>query len=405
MSKHLVPDPPIDDPDGPRLPPAAVTTRFEDALGVRGRGAGWNPGNRFETVRLHVHGEALDREMAEREEDRAGDRADESGGGPCHSAQVATTVHRDSTRRIINAVDPRVSPDLGFRWTINPYRGCEHGCVYCYARPSHEFLGFSLGLDFETQIVAKHDAARLLKRELADPRWNAETIVLSGVTDPWQPIERRLRITRSILEVLSACGHPVSVITKSRLIVRDLDLIGPLASVGACRAAISITTLDDGLARILEPRASRPADRLRAIRELTDAGVPVAVMVAPVIPGLNDREIPRVLAAAREAGASAAGWVMLRLPFQLKDLFLAFLRERLPDRAARIESLLREVRGGGLYDPRHGVRGRGEGPMAEQVAAMFRLFAKKYGLDRALPPLTTTRFARPTVDGQMALFG
>lgn len=372
-----------------RLPgAAALTGDTRVAIGVRGRGAAINPGNRFETVRLHVCGEALDA-AAEAHPD---------------GVQLTTTIHADATRRIINAVDPRVSPEIGFRWTINPYRGCEHGCVYCYARPSHELLGFSSGLDFETQIVAKHDAPALLRRELSDPRWRPATIMLSGVTDPWQPLERKLRLTRGVLEVLSACRHPVSMISKNRLIVRDIDLIAPLARIGAARAAISITTLDERLARAMEPRASRPADRLRAVAELSAAGIDVVVMVAPVIPGLTDRELPAILEAARNAGAKGAGWVMLRLPFQLKEIFLAFLRQHYPQRAAHVESLIRDTREGALYDSRPGVRMRGEGPVAEQIGAMFRAFARRYGLDAELPPLRCDHFVAPTIDGQLSLF-
>jgi len=362
---------------------------YADALpqgAVRGRGAGLNPQNRYEGYRLHVLGDELDR-LAEEE-------------GP---GQVKTVVYRDSTRRVINRVDPN-SADIGFKWTLNPYRGCEHGCVYCYARPDHERLGFSLGLDFETKIMAKAEAPTLLKKELGARRWIGEPIVMAGVTDPYQPIERRLEITRGCLAVMAECRQPVSFVTKNRLVRRDLDLLTELARYGAARVAVSITTLDKELAMRMEPRAAAPAERLETIRELTAAGVPTVVMVAPVVPGLTDREMPAILEAASEAGAKKAGYVLLRLPHQIKALFLDWLQREFPDRAGHVESLVRQTRNGQLYDSRFGKRQKGEGPVAEQIGQQFQVFARRYGLDRHLPGLNRDAFRPPERDGQMGLF-
>lgn len=344
---------------------------YRDALPdgpARGRGAGLNPGNRFEPVRLHVLGEHLDTIAHENPD----------------GSQVTTQVFSDDSRSIINRVD---SPDIGFKWTINPYRGCEHGCIYCYARPTHELLGLSCGLDFETRIGAKRDAPALLRRELASPRWERETIIMSGITDPYQPIERQLGITRACLEVMIEYGQPVSIITKNRLILRDIDLLTSLHAHGSVSVAVSITTLDPRLAATMEPRASSPSARLETIRRLSEAGIPVSVMTAPVIPALNDHEIPRILEAAAAAGARSAGFVMLRLPYQIKDLFLDWLRRTAPDRAAHVESQLREMRGGELYDAKWFTRQRGTGARAEQIATSFALFKRRYGLDDPLPML------------------
>ena len=362
--------------------------QYVDALSTgpgRGRAAGINPGNRFEDIRLHILGEHLDAERAEHPD----------------GVQVATEILPDASRSVINHVD---SPDLGFHWSINPYRGCEHGCVYCYARPMHETLGFSSGLDFETKIMVKRDAAAIVRRELASPRWKAETIMISGVTDPYQPLESRLRLTRSILEVLAECRQPASLITKNRLITRDIDLLSELAGHRAVRVAISLTTLDRELARTMEPRTSTPTDRLRAMRELSDAGIPVAVMTAPIIPGLNDHEIPRLLEAAAVHGAINAGWVMLRLPHQVKAIFFDWLQRHFPDRLQRIEHAIRSTREGGLYDSTWSVRQRGKGLLASQIRSTFELFSRRHGLDRAMEPLSGASFRPPMLDGQLGLF-
>src|SRR5258708_11689778 len=300
------------------------------------RGAGLNPGNRFETVRLHVLGEEIDRQWIDRQnEDGSTNRGERD-------------VFLDRKQLIINQVSK--TADGRFDWTLNPYRGCEHGCIYCFARPYHEYLGFSCGLDFETKLMAKPDAPRLLKRELASPSWRPEPIVMSAITDIYQPIEHKMRIARQCLEVLADCGQPVTTMTKSALVLRDTDLWSRLAGMNAGRVTITLVTLDAELAQKLEPRASSPARRLRAIRELTAAGVPVSVNVAPIIPGLTDVELPRILEAIAEAGARRAAWVFLRLPYQIKDLFLDWLKRSVhPDPSRKVQSLIRQARGGKRY--------------------------------------------------------
>lgn len=356
---------------------------------ARGRGAGLNPGNRFEDVRLHVLGDHLDEVIAENPD----------------GTRVTTRVYADRTRSVINRVD---SPDLPFNWTINPYRGCEHGCIYCYARPGHEYLGLSCGLDFETRIMAKHDAGPLLRAELAAKAWLGEPISISGVTDCYQPIESRLRITRAVLEVCAEFAQPVTLVTKSKLIVRDLDLLRELAAHRAAGAAVSITTLDNRLASIMEPRASSPRDRLATIGRLAEAGVPTMVMVGPIIPAINESEAPAILKAAAEAGACGAGFTVLRLPYQIKDLFLDWLRRHFPERAARVEHAVRDMRGGGLYSGEFFKRHRGEGPRAEQIATMMDLFKRRYGLKRKWGGVSSDEFLRRKREresgGQMGLW-
>lgn len=354
---------------------------------IRGRGSTTNPTGRYESVRLSVFGEHLDAELAERPEGR----------------QVATTVREDHARTIINRVE---SPDIFYNWTINPYRGCEHGCIYCYARPGHEYFGLSPGIDFETIIYAKRDAARLLRNELSAPSWKGETIVMSGVTDPYQPVERDEKVTRSVLEVLAECRQSVSIITKSALILRDLDLIAALHEHDAIHCAISVTSLDPGLASKMEPRASSPSARLNAIRTLAGMGVPVTVMTAPIIPGINDHEMPRILEAAAEAGAINAGYVLLRLPWQNKTIFEAWLKEHFPDRAKKVESLIRQCRGGEWYRAEVGERFVGAGPIAMQIRNQFGVFARRHNLDRPSPPHNRAAFRRPKSDGagQLSLF-
>lgn len=361
-----------------------------DGLAHR-RGAGLNPGNRFEDARLHVLGEELDRQWVERAEDDGSLR------------RVERQVFADNTKRIINRVS-RAS-DMPFDWTVNPYRGCEHGCIYCFARPYHEYLGFSCGLDFETKLMAKPDAPELLRRELAGPGWKPEPIVMSASTDIYQPIEHELKLARRCLEVMAECGQPVSTMTKSAMVLRDVDLWAKLAERNAGRVTITLVTLDPELAEKIEPRATVPAGRLRAIRQLTDAGVPVTVNVAPVIPGLTDTEMPRILEAAADAGARRASWVLLRLPYQVKDLFLDWLERSVhPDRARKVESLVRQARGGKLYNATRNP-GRGQGAMAEQLAQTFEVFTRKYGLNRDVRPLSGRSFRRPDLSGQMGLFG
>jgi DNA repair photolyase len=315
--------------------------------------------------------------------------------------QLRTRFYDDQSRSIVSRNE---SPDVPFRWSVNPYRGCEHGCAYCYARPYHEHLGFDAGLDFETRIVVKRDAALLLRKWLARPAWDGEPIVFSGVTDCYQPAEREHRITRACLEVAEECGQPVGIITKNALVTRDKDLLASLGSRGAAVVAVSITTLDEGLARRMEPRTSTPRARLRAVAELAEAGVPVHVMTSPVIPGLNDHEVPALLAAAREAGAESAGYTLLRLPGSVREVFLDWLRRCEPLRAERVASLLRGTREGRLNDARFGARMSGIGPYAAQIARTFRVFAHRNGLNRAPRPLSRDAFRRPACDGQLRLF-
>ena len=312
-----------------------------------------------------------------------------------------TDVRREIAKSIIATND---SPDISFDQSINPYRGCEHGCIYCFARPTHCYLGHSAGLDFETKLYAKTNAAELLERELGHPQYVPKYIALGAVTDPYQPIEREHRITRAILEVLDRTSHPVGIVTKSALVVRDIDILSRMASRGLVKVAISVTTLDRKLARQMEPRAATPPKRIEAIHALTSAGIPVAVMVAPVIPALNDSEIERILETARDAGASEAGYVLLRLPLELKDLIREWLETEFPDRAARVINILRGMHGGKDYTPEWRVRQRGKGPYAEHISARFRLAIKRLHLNERHHELTCDLFQRPVPKGgQMSL--
>jgi DNA repair photolyase len=297
------------------------------------------------------------------------------------------------------------SPDVGFRYSVNPYRGCAHGCSYCYARPTHEYFGLSAGLDFETKVFVKFRAAELLRDFLARPGWQAETIVFSGVTDCYQPAEREFRITRSCLEVAVECRQPIGIITKNALITRDIDLFQVLAAENAIHVNLSVTSLDAGLARTMEPRTSTPEARLRAIAELRAAGVPVGVMIGPVIPGLNDSEIPAILSAARDAGAQDAHYVLLKLPTTVREVFLDWLGRSYPDRMARVEGLIRSTRGGRLNDSQFGRRQRGTGNVADLIADSFRLWCHKLGFPEDSPPLNRDAFRPPLpTTGQMRLF-
>jgi len=297
------------------------------------------------------------------------------------------------------------SPDIGFRYSINPYRGCAHGCSYCYARPTHEYLGFSAGLDFETKVLVKHRAAELFRDFLARPRWRPETIAFSGVTDCYQPAEREFRITRSCVAVAAECRQPIGIVTKNALVVRDLDLLTELAAHRAVRVCVSITTLDAKLARAMEPRTSSPEARLRTIRELSAAGVPTQLMLAPVIPGLNDSEIPAIMTAAREAGAKGAGYTLLRLPTTVRPVFLDWLERNDPDRAPRVETLLRSTRAGQLNDSRFGRRHRGTGNIAALIADTFAMWRNKLGFPTETEPLNRDAFRPPRpIAGQLRLF-
>ncbi|HEY5609150.1 MAG TPA: PA0069 family radical SAM protein [Alphaproteobacteria bacterium] len=306
--------------------------------------------------------------------------------------RIATSLSIDATRTIIARND---SPDVGFDQSINPYRGCEHGCIYCFARPSHAYLGLSPGLDFETRLFCKPDAATLLDGELRNPKYRCRVIAMGTNTDPYQPVERTQRIMRGVLEVLAAFNHPVSIVTKSALVVRDRDILGLMAAKNLCNVGISVTTLDSELARTMEPRAATPARRIAAIKALADAGVPTAVMVAPVIPGLTDHELERIMEAAREAGARRASYVLLRMPHEIKDLFQEWLETHAPLRAAHVTTLIRETRGGKLYDSTWGKRQTGTGAYAALLARRFDIARIKLGFEPRWTPLDNSQFRPP----------
>ena len=324
------------------------------------------------------------------------------GDGEAASAEPESAVLADAARRVISR---NASPDVPFEQSVNPYRGCEHGCVYCYARPTHAWLGLSPGLDFETRLFYKPDAAARLAAELDAPGYRCRTIVLGANTDPYQPVERRLGITRALLEVLAERDHPVSIVTKGALIERDLDLLAPMAAAGLVSVMVSVTTLDDELKRTLEPRAAAPARRLATLRRLAAAGIPAGVLLAPMIPALNDHELENILEAAAAAGAESAAWILLRLPHEVGPLFREWLEAHYPERSRRVMSLLRQARGGRDNDPRFGHRMRGGGPWVEALAARFRLACRRLGLaEGERRTLDTGRFRPRRSDGQIELF-
>ncbi|MDE2661039.1 MAG: PA0069 family radical SAM protein [Acidobacteriota bacterium] len=344
---------------------------------LRGRGAVSNPAGRFEALREEAFDDGWD----------ARDPPPE---------RVPTEVIIDRTKSIIARND---SPDIPFDRSINPYRGCEHGCIYCFARPSHAYLGFSPGLDFETKIVAKPEAAGLLRRELRKRGYEVGPLALGSNTDPYQPVERDLKITRQLLEVLHEARHPTGIVTKSALILRDLDIIVPMAKEGLAQVMVSVTTLRRDLARAMEPRAAAPARRLATIAALREADVPVGVLASPMIPALNDSELEAILEAAAGAGARSAGFILVRLPHELKELFSEWLETHVPARAAHVESLIRDTRGGQLYEAKFGERMRGQGPYAELLANRFRVASRRYGLDRKHPPFRLDLFRPPRAPG------
>jgi DNA repair photolyase len=354
---------------------------------LRGRGATFNPGNRY---RRDVR-EAVDDGWAPPQQDTA------EGDPP----PLKTVVTIQTSRTIIARND---SPDVPFTQSINPYQGCEHGCVYCYARPTHAYLDLSPGLDFETKLFAKPDAAALLEKELTAPGYVCDPISMGTNTDPYQPIEREWKITRQILELLSACEHPVAIVTKSALVERDIDLLAPMAAKNLARVYISITTLDRELARKLEPRAAAPQRRLETVKALAQAGIPVGVMVAPIIPQLTDKHLEAILEAATANGARWAGWTMLRLPFEVKNLFRDWLAQHYPLRAAHVMSLVQQIRGGRDNDPNFGSRMRGTGLFAELIARRFELACKRLNLNPERTPLDTTRFRPRRASAQLSLF-
>jgi DNA repair photolyase len=313
-----------------------------------------------------------------------------------------TTVQTDATRKIITRND---SPDIGFDRSINPYRGCEHGCVYCFARPTHAYLGLSPGLDFESKLFVKPDAAELLEKELAAPGYQPKVIAIGTNTDPYQPIDRRYEVMRRVLEVLERTGHPVGIVTKSALVLRDLDILARMAERKLAKVALSVTTLDPELARKMEPRASTPMRRLETLRRLSQAGVPTSVMVAPIIPALNDSEIERILEAAQVAGVKEAGYVLLRLPLEVRDLFREWLMANYPDRYRHVMKLVRGTRDGKDYDSEWGTRMKGTGPYAWMLGRRFEVACERLGLNVTRTSLTTQHFRKPKPnDAQLSLF-
>jgi DNA repair photolyase len=333
-----------------------------------GRGAAGNPKNRFEKIEV---------------------QPDELGEG---ERRPDTVYLRDHSRSIVARND---SPDIGFDASVNPYRGCSHGCSYCYARPTHEYLGLSAGLDFESKVLVKERAPELLRRELSSPRWEPKVLSMSGVTDPYQPVEGRLGVTRRCLGVLAEFRNPVAIVTKNHLVTRDADLLSELARHDAAAVAVSLTTLDDGLRRVMEPRTSRPVRRLAAVEKLAAAGIPVGVMTAPVIPGLNDHELPALLCAAAEAGATFAAYVPVRLPHAVGSIFEDWLERHYPERKEKVLNRIRSMRGGGLNDARFGSRMRGEGLVARHIAQLFSISCRRAGMGEGrFPRLSTAAFCR-----------
>lgn len=383
-------------PDGiPNLAPgdSAHCGFAMPSLARKGRGAVSNPPIRYEAARR----EAFDDGWATLEQSFA------------ELPPLPTSLTEDRAK---SALSYNESPDLSFDRSLNPYRGCEHGCIYCYARPSHAYVGLSPGLDFETRLMFKPDIAALLDKELRKPGYDPRPIALGANTDPYQPVERQLGLTRAVLEVLDRFNHPVTIVTKSAGVLRDMDILQRLAARNLVRVCLSVTTLDPRLARIMEPRAATPARRLQAMRELTAAGIPTAILTAPMIPAVNDMELESLLEQGAAAGATSAGYVLLRLPLEIKQLFEEWLARHMPDRAARVLSLIRQTRGGALYDKRFGQRQRGTGPYAELLAQRFAVAARRLGLERrgtGAGALDCTRFAVPSDQGsnaprQLALF-
>ena len=357
---------------------------------LRTRGVAENPTNRFERLAYEADLEFLEDELREDEPDAEA------------TAKIPPTVYlRDPSKQPLSFNE---SPDLPFRASLNPYRGCAHGCVYCYARPTHEYLGFSAGLDFETRILVKEDLPALLRKALSSPRWQPQVVAISGVTDAYQPIDRQTRLTRRCLEVFVEFRNPVAIVTKSSLVVRDADLLAELAAHDAARVFVSITTLDRALHRVMEPRAAAPSQRLAAIEALAKVGIPVGVMVAPVIPGLTDHEAPAIVEAASRAGACTARHLMLRLPHGNKQLFEAWLERHFPERKDKVMNRVRAMRGGKLNDSRFHQRMRGSGFFADQTHAVFELACRRAGLSEDMPEASTAAFRRPP-EPQLSLFG
>ncbi|QDK39557.1 PA0069 family radical SAM protein [Bdellovibrio sp. NC01] len=341
---------------------------------IRGRGASSNIPNRFDSLKYEAEPQDFDNYLEE------------------EKPRLQTQILKDTSRSVLTKND---SPDIGFTYSVNPYRGCEHGCIYCYARPTHEYLGFSAGLDFESKIFVKEEAPKLLEEALMKKSWQPETIVMSGITDCYQPLERKMELTRGCLQVLAKFKNPGAIITKNFLVTRDLDVLKEMAAYNGIRVFISITSLDDDLIQVLEPRTSRPAARLKAIEMLANAGVPVGVNVAPVILGLTDHEMPAILKAARDAGAYSAGYTPLRLPLAVAPLFEEWLEVHRPLRKDKVVNAVKDIRGGKMNDANFGSRMRGQGPRADQLAQVFDVYTRKYGLNEKKFTLSAEHFQRP----------
>ena len=352
------------------------------------RGAGDNPVNRFEKIQIDP------------DVDQSSFHSDSTGWNPDWAVLPRTTFYKDHSKTVIARND---SPDVGFTTSLNPYRGCEHGCIYCYARPTHEFLGFSAGLDFESKIMIKEDAPELLRAELMSPKWQPQVIFMSGVTDCYQPVEAKLKLTRRCLKVLAEFRNPVFIITKNHLVTRDIDLLSELARYQAVEVWLSITTLDPELRKVMEPRTSPPSARLAAIRELTEAGIRAGVNVAPIIPGLTDHEMPAILQAAADAGAKAAGYTLVRLPYGVAPLFQKWLEIHFPDRKEKVLNRLRSIRGGKLNESQWGTRMHGEGIFADQISQLFEVARRKAGIPSDISGLSAAAFRRPP-GAQLSLF-
>ncbi len=348
--------------------------------GFVGRGAATNPKNRFEKIEVES-------DPTEQDED---------------PSRPETVYLRDHSRSIIAT---NASPDIGFDASINPYRGCSHGCIYCFARPTHEYLGLSAGLDFESKVLVKEDAPRLLREQLSSPRWEPKVLSMSGVTDPYQPVEKKMEITRGCLEVLAEFRNPIAIVTKNHLVTRDIDLLSELARHNAAVVAVSLTTLDDGLRRVMEPRTSRPLRRLAAIEKLAGAGIPVGVMTAPVIPGLTDHELPNLISAAAEVGASFAAFVPVRLPGAVQPLFEEWLERHFPERKEKVLNRIRSMRAGRLNDPNFGSRMRGEGIFADHIARLFDISCRRAGIEPDRFPKLSIAAFRKDGGAQPQLFG
>ena len=377
----------LDRAGAPEPPPVVAMP----SLVRHGRGATTNPAVRFDSQTASPFDDGWDTLTGEFSE----------------LPRLATTLTRDATK---SAISWNSSPDIGFDRAVNPYRGCEHGCIYCYARPTHAYLGYSPGLDFETKLIFKPDVAELLEKELRKPGYVPRSLALGSNTDPYQPVERTLKLTRAVLQVLDRYNHPVSIVTKSAGVLRDLDILTAMAKRNLARVYVSVTTLDARLARAMEPRAATPARRLQAVAELTRAGVPAGVMAAPMIPGLNDAELEKILEASARAGARYAGYILLRLPHELRQMFEDWLNTHFPDRARHVLSLIRETRGGALTDARFHHRFSGQGVYADLLLRRFTRSARQWGLDEAREGLDCTQFAVPdngrarAETAQMSLF-